>query len=239
MITPMPSRPIHPGPGQQLAGAITCILLGCTPLLAAASCAELPPGTVEVTLLETPASQNFQYSYKQLRSLTEDHSRRDIETLGLTRGTATARFEIKGQTLQAQNGRSECASFTIKLSYGFSPIILYVSREFPPGTCAHNEIYRHELEHVETYQQHARAIRDEITQSLKQRFEKTTPWHGQPGENGPRLQRELDERWLPYIQRLLNKVKIAQQKIDSPEEYARIANSCDGEIKRIISGIRD
>jgi len=234
MIILMPRRPQHPGPGHQLTGAIACILLGYTPQLAAASCAELPPGTVEVTLLETPASQNFQYSYKQLRSLTEDHSRRDIETLGLARGTATVRFEIKGQTLQAQNGRSECTSFNIKLSYGFSPIIVYVSREFPPGSCAHDEIYRHELEHVKTYQQHAQDIRNEITQSLKQRFENTSPWYGQPGENGPRMQRELDERWLPYIQRLLDKVKIAQRKIDSPEEYARLADSCGGQIKRTI-----
>jgi len=45
----MPSRPIHPGLRHQLAGAITCILLSCTPLLAAASCAKLPPGTVEIT----------------------------------------------------------------------------------------------------------------------------------------------------------------------------------------------
>jgi len=224
-------QPVH----QLVAGAVACLLLHSMPLQAALNCTDLPPSKVDVILLETPASRNFNYSYRQLRSLTEDHSRHDIETLGLARGTASARFQIKGQIRQAKNSQSECASFDIKLTYGFSPITVYVSREFPQGTCAHDEIYRHELEHVETYQRHAREIREEITLALKKRFENTVPWHGSRGETSQRLQKELDERWLPYIQRLLDKVNTAQRKIDSPAEYARIASSCNGEIRDKLS----
>lgn len=230
MIKAMPCR--HPLQNkQQIAGIMSCLLLACTPLAATASCSELPLSTIEVTLLETPTSMNFNYSYRKLRSLSEDHSRRDVETLGLTRGTATARFEIKGKTWQARNREAECATFDIRVIYGFSPITVHVGSEFPKGSCAHEEIYRHELEHVTTYQQHARAVREEITLALKKRFENTGPWYGGRGETSERLQRELNERWLPYIHRVLDQVKIAQRKIDSPEEYARIAGSCNGEIR--------
>jgi len=229
MIKAMPCRPLQIM--RQIAATVTCLLLACAPLPAAASCSDLPPSTIEVSLLETPTSMNFHYSYRKLRSLTEDHSRWDVETLGLTRGTATARFEIRGKTWLAKNSQTECSTFDIKVIYGFSPITVHVGSEFPKGSCAHEEIYQHELAHVTTYQQHAKAIREEITQTLKKRFENGGPSYGSRGETSESLQRELNERWLPYIHRLLDKVKIAQRKIDSPEEYARIASSCNGEIR--------
>jgi len=219
---------------RRLTAAFITLLGACLPLAVVANCSELPPTKVEVNLLETPASTNFQYSYRQLRALTEDY-RQQQETLGLARGNASTRFAIEGRTWRAKNAQSECSSFEIRLSYGFSPITVYVGREFAKGSCAHDEIYRHELQHVESYQQHARAIRDEITQTLKQRFESSTPWYGAPGETATRLQRELDERWLPYVQRMLDRVKVAQRRIDSPEEYARVAASCNGEIKAVLS----
>ncbi len=228
MCNRKPSRRLPPG-------ATFIVLLGAwLPLGAAANCGELPPTKVEVTLLETPASTNFQYSYRQLRALTDDY-RQTQETLGLARGNASTRFAIEGRTWRAPNAERECSSFEIRLSYGFSPITVYVGREFAKGSCAHDEIFRHELQHVETYQQHARAIREEITRTLKQRFETSTPWYGARGETAARLQRELDERWLPYVQRMLDRVKVAQRKIDSPEEYARVAASCNGEIKAVLS----
>lgn len=231
----MPNCQRFPLSAGRLAITLAGLMSLLAPPVAAATCSGLPPSQVEVILLETPASQNFSYSYRQLRSLTHDYDRHDIETLGLARGTASARFAVKGQVVQGDGRDTECASFNITLSYGFSPIVVHVGREFPPGTCAHNEIYRHELEHVDAYRRHARALHEEITQQLKRRFEGGPPWHGERGETAQRLQRELDERWLPYIHRLLDKVKLAQRKIDSPEEYARIAASCNGEIKARLS----
>lgn len=232
MIATMCKR--KPSPHLRLAANLIGLLGAFMPHAAAANCSELPPTKVEVNLLETPASTNFQYSYRQLRALTDDY-RQQQETLGLARGNASTRFTIEGRTWRTKNAQAECSTFNIRLSYGFSPITVYVGREFPKGSCAHDEIYRHELQHVETYQQHARAIREEITQTLKQRFEGASPWYGAPGETATRLQRELDERWLPYVQRLLDRVKVAQRKIDSPEEYARVGASCNGEIKAVLS----
>lgn len=55
---------------------------------------------------------------------------------------------------------------------------------------------------------------------------------GHPAEH---LQKELDERWLPYVQREIAKVEPAQALIDTPEEYDRVANACDGEIRKRLS----
>ena len=65
------------------------------------------------------------------------------------------------------------------------------------------------------------------------RFVTDGPWRGPVGQARARLQQELEERWAPYIRREMNKVDAAQALIDTPEEYARVAESCGGEVKRL------
>ena len=86
---------------------------------------------------------------------------------------------------------------------------VYVAREFPPGTCAHKEIYEHELRHVKAYEDHLAAIEKDVTAILNQRFATGAPWRGPIGETAERLKRELDERWLPYVASASNKTHTA------------------------------
>jgi hypothetical protein len=120
------------------------------------------------------------------------------------------------------------------VSYGFSPMTVYVAREFPEGSCAFKEIYAHELRHVKAYQEHLASIENELRETLTGRFATGEPWRGPLGQTQSRLQQELDERWLPYIQRAINRAEEAQALIDTPEEYARVTDSCNGEIKKIL-----
>jgi hypothetical protein len=38
---------------------------------------------------------------------------------------------------------------------------------------------------------------------------------------------------MPYIKREIGKVESAQSLIDTPEEYARVSESCNGEIQKL------
>jgi hypothetical protein len=38
---------------------------------------------------------------------------------------------------------------------------------------------------------------------------------------------------VPFVKREINKVDAAQALIDTPEEYARVAASCGGEIRKL------
>ena len=40
-------------------------------------------------------------------------------------------------------------------------------------------------------------------------------------------------RWVPFVKREINKVDATQALIDTPEEYARVAASCGGEIRKL------
>lgn len=220
----------------QMASLFLLLLLALLPAPAMASaCAELPPSSVSIKRLEAPITQNLQYSYKVLKGLGASYTRQDIEVLGLARGIAITRFDMKSTTLTTPDKQWECASIALNVEYGFSPMTIYVAREFAKDSCAYNEILQHEMLHVRAFTEHAKNIEQEITETLRQRFQRSTPWRGAAGTSVHKLQAEINDRWIPYLKRMLDKVNVEQRLIDSPEEYARIASSCNGTIKQKIS----
>ena len=197
-------------------------------------CDQLPPPSVTLKRLDEPISLNTSYSYKSITVLGSPLHHPEKRVLGLTRGTATVRFETKTVLIVDRTGRWECASPQLVVTYGFSPMTVYVAKEFSKGSCAYNEIYQHELRHVKTHQDHLASIEKELIDMLNRRFATGSPWRSIIGQTRLTLERELNERWIPYITREMERVELAQALIDTPEEYARVANACNGEIKRII-----
>lgn len=197
-------------------------------------CDQLPPPSVKVKRLEEPVTLNTQYGYKTLNHLGAALASPGHQILGLTRGNAVVGVEIKIPAYVDRTGRWECTSPQLVLTYGFKPLTVYVAHEFPVGSCAYNEIYNHELRHVKTYQDRVVAMEKEVAETLNRRFATGGPWRGPVGQTRDRLEQELNERWIPYVKREIDAVKAAQAQIDSPEEYARIENSCEGEIKKKI-----
>ncbi|MGL5632687.1 MAG: hypothetical protein ACRDD3_10020 [Azovibrio sp.] len=221
----------HPLPSY-LAATLLVLAAACPLPLLAVGCNDLPPSTVTIKRLEAPITTNLEYSYRTLRGMSADYNRRDQEVLGLTRSQAVVSFSIQSSILPDPTGQWECATHQINVEYGFKPITVYVGKEFPEGTCAFKEIYEHEQKHVRAYQDHAKTIEAEITHAFKQRFAGTTPIRGPAGEAQPRLQQELNERWIPFVKRMMEQVEHTQKLIDSPEEYQRVAASCGGSITK-------
>ncbi|MDQ5942080.1 MAG: hypothetical protein QG572_893 [Pseudomonadota bacterium] len=197
-------------------------------------CDQLPKPSVTLKRLDAHPILNNTYSYKELTHLGAAGVRKGTQVLGLTRGTAIAQFETSIPLYIDRTGRWECASPQIIVSYGFNPMTISIAREFPEGSCAYKEIHQHELRHVSTYLTHLASIEKDLAETLAQRFNTEKPWRGPAGQTQTQLQRELKERWLPYIQREINRGDEAQERIDTAEEYARVANACNGEIRKRI-----
>lgn len=196
-------------------------------------CAQLPPPSVTVKRLDEPLVFDTSYSYKSLTVLGASRLRPGNRVLGLTRGTARVKFEMKLPSFVDRSGQWECASPQLVVSYGFSPMTVYVAKEFAKGSCAYGEIYQHEMRHVKTYQDHLVEIKDGLTETLSSRFASGSPWRAARGQTRATLEKELNGRWMPYITREIERVEVAQALIDTPEEYARVAQTCNGEIKRL------
>ncbi len=199
-------------------------------------CAELPKPSVTIKRIDERISYNTEYSYKSLTNIGASLARPGKQVLGLTRGNATVSFASNTPAIIDPTGRWECASPQITLSFGFSPMTVYVAREFPEGSCAYKEIHEHEMRHVEAYQKHIASIEKELTEMLNARFATGAVWRGPVGQTASRLRQELDARWAPYVQRQIKRVDEAQAKIDTAEEYERVANACNGEISKVLRG---
>ena len=199
-------------------------------------CAELPKPSVTIKRIDERISYNTEYSYKSLTNIGASLARPGKQVLGLTRGNATVSFASNTPAIIDPTGRWECASPQITLSFGFSPMTVYVAREFPEGSCAYKEIHEHEMRHVEAYQKHIASIEKELTEMLNARFATGAVWRGPVGQTASRLRQELDARWAPYVQRQIKRVDEAQAKIDTAEEYERVANACGGEISKVLRG---
>lgn len=224
-----------PPPMHRLPLALLAFTLAA-PCLAADPCDELPAPSVKIKRLDERETLNTRYGYRTLTNLGQKLARPGTTVLGLTRGNAIVKFETSLPSIVDASGRWECTSPQLTVSLGFKPMTVYVAREFPAGSCAYNEIYQHEQRHVKTYQEHLDGIEKAVLETLNRRFATQGPWRGPTGETAARLQQELDERWLPYIQREIGRVEEAQALIDTPEEYARVAESCNGEIKQRTAG---
>lgn len=198
------------------------------------SCDELPKPSITVKRIQEKLVFNTEYSYKSLTNMGSVPARPGKEVLGLTRGNAIVGFATNSPTFVDRTGRWECSSPQITVTYGLSPITVYVAREFPEGSCAYKEIYEHEMRHVKAYQAHLADIEKLLVDALNARFNTGSPWRGPVGQSSDKLQRELSERWTPYVQREFNRVEEAQARIDTPEEYERVANACGGEIKKRV-----
>lgn len=197
-------------------------------------CDQLPPPSVTVRRLETPVMLNTKHGYRTLSNLGEKLARQGHRVLGLTRGKAIVKVEANTPSYVDRRGRWECASPQLTISYGFDPITVHVAKEFPAGSCAYREIYEHEMRHVQAYEAHSVAIEKELTEALTNRFATGVIWRGPVGQSREKLQLELNERWIPYIKRAMDRVEATQALIDTPEEYARIAGSCNSEVKKQI-----
>ncbi|SDI28196.1 hypothetical protein [Propionivibrio dicarboxylicus] len=197
-------------------------------------CAALPPPSVTVKQISAPVTVNPDHDYRAISLLSTQEHRTNQRVLGLTRGTARVVFEIRAPAIVDRTRQWECVSPQITMSYGFSPMTVYVAREFPPEGCAYREILQHEQRHVKTYLDHLAALAPELTEALQRRFATGTPARAPVGQTRALLERELQERWMPFVQREMERVRSSQALIDTPEEYRRVSESCGGEILRVV-----
>ncbi len=152
--------------------------------------------------MESPIQTDYQRSTLALKAMSDRYADPRSVVLGLTQGKAFASAKVGSKLLRDATGRWECATHQVSIEIGYKPITIYVGREFPEGSCAFKEVHGHEMRHARIYLDHARSILPEIDAALRQRFLGSDPVRGPAGSTQERIQKELADRWLPYVKRL-------------------------------------
>ena len=175
---------------------------------------------------------NNQLPYRALTAKTGNIDNRH-ETLGLTVTRAQYSAKLGGPMLQDPASGYECVAPRVEIKLNYSPVLIYVGNEFAPGTCAYNIILEHEQRHLKAYMDNLVRVEKSVRAALEKRFD-ARPLYAPSGTAQSALQHEINSVWFPFIRDEFDKGKAEQAKIDTPQEYARLADSCNGEIRQIV-----
>ena len=198
-----------------------------------ASCEARSGGEVfTLTARDAGYTVNNTLSYKTLTRLKGQDVARGY-VLGLTRTESRIEIGLSAQILTDTQGARECIVPHIDVTLSYVPIIIYVGSEFPPQSCAYQEILAHEMRHLNAYLSHLPKVESLVRAALKRRFAER-PIYAPVGQGKAMLERELDAGWMPYIKKEIGKVEQIQASIDSTQEYKRLSKVCEGEVQLLI-----
>jgi hypothetical protein len=153
--------------------------------------------------------------------------------LGLTRTESRVAIGVQGRMLSDPATGYECVAPRLEIKLTYLPIVVYVGREFPPGSCSYREILAHEMRHLDIYLHYLPQAEKAVGDALARRFE-GKPLYAPAGQVRNLLQREIDSGWMPFVKNEMAKVERMQAAIDTPQEYARLGKVCAGEVQSLI-----
>ncbi len=218
--------------------ALVLLSTGCTEAAAGRSnfqlrCEQAMSQTVTVlTAQDNGYSIDNTQSYQALTAL-KGKAPSNAYVLGLTRAQGRLSIGLDGALIRDPLSGYECVAPKVDVQLYYTPIVIYVGREFVPGTCAYQEILAHEMRHLKAYRDHLPKVEATVRKALAKRFDKQ-PLYARTGQANASLKREIDTGWMPYMKRELASVETAQALIDTPAEYARLSRVCKGEVQSLI-----
>ncbi|MCK5284522.1 MAG: hypothetical protein KAJ86_02930 [Alphaproteobacteria bacterium] len=117
----------------------------------------------------------------------------------------------------------------IKVKYRARPIV-FISSEFPRGSCEFNAVLTHENKHVTAlkkfHKQSTSTFKKDVENTLKRLRPVGPVSKMQIRSAQERIEKQISELLDRSILKVRNDLSKAQNKIDSPEEYARVNAQC-------------
>jgi hypothetical protein len=156
-----------------------------------------------------------------------------MATLGLTVTNGQYAVKLGGTILQDAASGYECIAPRVELALNYSPVLIYVSNEFAPGSCGYQVILEHEQRHLQAYMDNLVRVEKVVRDALNKRFD-AKPLYAPSGTAMSALEHEISSKWFPFIRDEFDKGKDKQALIDTPEEYARMGKVCNGEVAATI-----
>jgi hypothetical protein len=154
-------------------------------------------------------------------------------TLGMTTGTSRVEIALDAPALRDPAGVRECSSPRVYVDLSYSPVQVFVAREFHQRSCAYRTVYSHEMKHVQLYRDNLPLLEQRVREALLQRYG-DRPRYGAPGAGLAEMERDVDEWLRPFIKDQLAQVERQQALLDTPEESFRLSHSCLGEVENAM-----
>lgn len=220
----------------------SCLLFAVSPCMAEDAietynaCMSNPDIAVHVTPRFDAPSYDFHVGIGDIVAMSSDmhHAIHEGLTLGLTRYEPVIAINAPIVGVRRSDGTSCTHVEHVDVSVGYENVVVYVARDIPQDSCGFHEIMAHEQKHIN--------VNMRILQKYVPRIE--TELHAYLQTNGINkdadvelamkdIKARLHEIVASILENVSHQNELLQQDVDSPEEYARITASCDGQLRII------
>lgn len=189
----------------------------------------------EIRVSSEPSKITYDFT-RSVQELTQESgsAKRGQSTLGLTKVSFQTSLRYSGNYLVDQPTRKACMRPVVSVKLTVSPQTVFVAREFPQGTCMFNEVAQHELRHVQANQDAVEGAADALQAEMARHYGNRI-FMGPQAELQRQLEEEMGRRWMPWAQAELERRRKVHEQIDSPQEYARLGQVCNGAARAALA----
>ena len=150
-------------------------------------------------------------------------------TLGLT--VAELKVKITGKSNIDQNIKQTCVSLKeVNFQIGYDDILVYIHKDYKPGSCQYRVVKDHENYHVNVHRQAMSFFKSDIETALRKAVSKLKPEQVQSAAHAQyvidkqfaQIQKEI----APLLEHINKKIREKNAAIDTPESYKATSKLC-------------
>jgi hypothetical protein len=147
-------------------------------------------------------------------------------TMGLTTAVFGQSTDIELNLVDDRRGSRACGTPRVRVELSMQPMTVFIARELADTACERDATLSHEMKHVEVF----RAVLDDAARELEREFPEVIGAELRRATSAEELQQRLVGSIRSYLARFMSDWQRAldtrQAEVDSPEEYARVADAC-------------
>ncbi len=156
--------------------------------------------------------------------------------VGLTAAKMTLESDYKIRMQENPRSGTVCAQIaSFDLRFGFDDTIVYVAKEIPYPSCGYQKVLDHELRHVAIDRLLVETYTPLLPELIAQAVRDIGSVRAASSESA---RQQIENAMTDYMKDLGAKLSGVRQKeqakIDTKDEYARIGESCGGEIAELV-----
>lgn len=206
---------------------------GVTEEMAAFCEKNLKPTHIEVRAQTVPVRYDYSLPLSAINQEVPPNRPNSI-TLGFTRRNTSYSYRYSTPRFSFHNGWV-CTRPSVEINLSLKKHEVYVTLEFPRGTCAHKEILVHEMTHVRINERHLEEVA-RLTRNGLRRHLGNAVYYGR----GDVLQAQLKallESWEPKIDQYFEDMRSRHAEFDD-HEWTRSISNCPQERDQIMRAVQ-
>ena len=180
----------------------------------------LGPARVRVAASPTQLRQDFTQSSAALTARGAQSTGRLV--LGVTEANLKSSVTFGGNGVVKPLSGRYCTRPAVNVTLAYNPMVVYVAREHPPGSCAHDLTLNHEMKHVRLYERFIDELTGDLETELRALLGDRIHYFSGTAEGERRLDAMISEKTATVIRAAMRGAQQLQADLDSPEEYGRL-----------------